>query len=66
MKNKGVIMNNAYDNNYVCLECEKHFHSPRHYIEKHGLDTPPYEEWYGCPYCSGAYQKIPDKKEEGI
>ena len=59
-------MNNAYFKNYVCLECGKQFSFPKHYIEKHGLDTPPYEEWYGCPYCAGAYREIPDEKEEGI
>jgi hypothetical protein len=43
------------DKMYVCLDCLKHFKEPRLYIEKHGLDTPPYEQRYGCPHCGGAY-----------
>lgn len=40
---------------YLCLECGGLFEEPKKYIETHGLDTPPYEEWYGCPYCDGDY-----------
>ena len=40
---------------YICLDCLTVFNNPRHYVEKHGLDSPPYEEWDGCPQCSGAY-----------
>lgn len=39
----------------VCIECGRLFEAPKHYVETHNLDTPPYEEWVGCPYCSGAY-----------
>lgn len=39
----------------VCLDCNRIFVNPRHYIESHNLDTPPYEEWDGCPSCGGAY-----------
>lgn len=40
---------------YICLDCNKLFSSPRRIVEKHGLDSPPYEEWDGCPYCGGSY-----------
>lgn len=40
---------------FVCLDCQKLFEEPRHYIETHGLDTPPYEHAHGCPECGGAY-----------
>ena len=40
---------------YLCADCGEIFDTPKIYIEKHGLEYPPYETWYGCPYCSGAY-----------
>ena len=40
---------------FACLDCNKIFGAPKHYVESHGLDAPPYEEWDGCPNCSGAY-----------
>lgn len=40
---------------FVCLECGKIFEQPVDYVEKHGLDTPPYEEFSGSPCCAGAY-----------
>lgn len=42
---------------YLCLDCESVFEEPKYYTEKHDLDSPPYETWTGCPYCSGAYVK---------
>lgn len=42
---------------YLCLDCEKLFEEPYGYIETHGLNTPPYEEWSCCPKCRGAYVK---------
>ena len=39
----------------ICLDCNEIFANPKHYVESHGLDTPPYEEWNGCPHCGGAY-----------
>lgn len=44
-----------FQNMYYCLNCGFLFIKPKHYIEKHGLETPPYEEWYGCPSCSGNF-----------
>ena len=38
---------------FVCLDCDKLFEEPKHYIETHGLESPPYEEFEGCPYCGG-------------
>jgi len=40
---------------YICLDCGAFFSATRKYIEKHGLDCPPYEETIGCPSCGGAY-----------
>ena len=40
---------------YICLDCGELFEEPKHYVETHGLDYPPYEAWKGCPYCGGAY-----------
>lgn len=40
---------------FMCLDCNGIFTNPKHYVEKHNLDSPPYEEWDGCPYCSGTY-----------
>ena len=40
---------------FVCLDCNKLFEEPRHYVEDHGLDTPPYEHRDGCPRCGGAF-----------
>lgn len=27
----------------ICVECERVFDQPKHIVERHGLDTPPYE-----------------------
>lgn len=43
------------DEVYICLDCQRLFDEPKRHIERHGLDTPPYEEWNGCVYCGGAY-----------
>jgi hypothetical protein len=40
---------------FICLDCGCVFDGPKHWIETHGLDSPPYEEWNGCPSCGGAY-----------
>ena len=40
---------------FVCIDCGKVFESPGRWQETHGLDTPPYEEWTGCPRCGGSY-----------
>lgn len=40
---------------FICLDCGHIFSEPRHYTETHGLERPPYEEWFGCPECGGPY-----------
>jgi len=40
---------------YTCLECGASFDTPQKYTERHGLETPPYETFTGCPLCGGAY-----------
>lgn len=40
---------------FVCLECGHIFDIPMCFEEKHGLDTPPYEQIIGCPKCGGVY-----------
>jgi hypothetical protein len=39
---------------FICLDCGYIFENPKWWIELHGLN-PPWEEWSGCPNCSGAY-----------
>lgn len=50
---------------YICLDCNKTFSSPKRYVETHGLDTPPYEVFYGCPYCDGNYTRAYECDECG-
>lgn len=40
---------------FVCKDCGRIFEEPREYTETHGLDSPPYEHWRGCPLCGGTY-----------
>ena len=40
---------------HICLDCETTFFTPRQFTETHGLDSPPYETYWGCPKCGGAY-----------
>ena len=44
----------------ICFECHKKFYEDELecYIEKHGLDSPPYEKFYACPYCAGTYDLL--------
>jgi hypothetical protein len=42
---------------FICLDCGATFEEPKHFVEKHGLDTPPYEHFSGCPVCGGAYDE---------
>ena len=40
---------------FICLNCGELFEEPISWYERHGLDTPPYEELSGCPYCKMEY-----------
>lgn len=40
---------------YCCMDCGHLFIELGRFIDTHGLDTPPYEEYGGCPECGGAY-----------
>ena len=42
---------------YTCLDCGKTFDEPKRWEERHGLESPPYEDFSGCPYCGGAYTR---------
>lgn len=44
---------------YRCYDCGHIFEEGEQVMckETHGLDTPPYEEKYGCPICKGAYEE---------
>ena len=44
---------------FICLDCGCIFEEPTKYIDTHGLDYPPYEEYSGCPSCGGAYTEAP-------
>lgn len=37
----------------ICVECGSLFEHARQVYERHGLDTPPYEELHVCPACGG-------------
>lgn len=50
---------------YICLDCDGTFREPEHYVETHGLDAPPYEEYDACPFCGGAYVKAHECDECG-
>lgn len=49
---------------YRCEDCGREFDDPAKWVERHGLDTPPYEQFYGCPYCYGNYEEINEEREE--
>lgn len=40
---------------FVCYDCGALFEEPKIWTETHGLDTPPYESYAGCPSCGGAF-----------
>lgn len=49
---------------YRCLDCGYIFEEPVVWQESHGLDTPPYEEWSGCPRCRGGYEEFDEWEDE--
>ena len=40
---------------YTCLNCGRIFEEPKCYVERHGLNSPPYETFLVCPYCGGDF-----------
>lgn len=50
---------------FICLDCDCIFAETRHYVETHGLDSPPYEEYDGCPKCGGTYAETYECEECG-
>ena len=40
---------------FLCCECNLIFDEPKVWTNKHGLDTPPYERYAGCPVCGGTF-----------
>lgn len=45
---------------YKCCECGNLFEEGEQAVweETHGLDSPPYEKWSGCPICKGDYEEV--------
>ena len=45
---------------YRCCECGNLFEEGEQAVweEHHGLDSPPYEKWSGCPVCKGDYEEV--------
>jgi NAD-dependent SIR2 family protein deacetylase len=41
---------------FICTECGITFDEPKTITEKHGLETPPYEEIDVCPECGGSFK----------
>ena len=52
---------------YRCCECGNLFEEGEQAVweERHGLDTPPYEKFSGCPICKGDYEEVHQCKECG-
>lgn len=50
---------------YICLECHEIFEYPLKIIEKHNLETPPYETQYVSPCCYDDYIEVPECCECG-
>ena len=44
---------------YKCTECGNLFEEGEQaaWEETHGLDSPPYEKFSGCPVCKGGYEE---------
>ena len=52
---------------YRCESCGHLFEDGEQAVweERHGLDTPPYEQWSGCPICKGGYEEVHQCKKCG-
>ena len=40
---------------FLCIECYSLFDTPKAVVERHGLDTAPFEEYLACPECGGLF-----------
>ena len=40
---------------YICQDCGHIFEEPVGYLDRHGLDSPPYERASACPACCGSF-----------
>ena len=45
---------------FKCCKCGNLFEDREQAVwyETHGLDSPPYEKWDGCPVCKGDYEEV--------
>ena len=52
---------------YKCENCGHLFEEGEQAVweERHGLDTPPYEKFSGCPICKSGYEEVHQCKECG-
>ena len=52
---------------YRCENCGNLFEEGEQAVwkENHGLDSPPYETWSGCPICRGDYEEVNQCKKCG-
>ena len=52
---------------YRCENCGNLFEEGEQAVweETHGLDSPPYEKFSGCPICKGDYEEVRQCKECG-
>ena len=52
---------------YRCCECGNLFEEGEQAVweEHHGLDSPPYEKFSGCPVCRGDYEEVHQCKKCG-
>lgn len=50
---------------YICIDCRRQFDEPRVYVERHGLETGPYEKISCCPFCGGGYEEAVECDECG-
>ena len=52
---------------FKCCECGNLFEEGEQSVweETHGLDSPPYERWSGCPICKGDYEEVHQCKKCG-
>ena len=52
---------------YKCCDCGNIFEEGEQAVwsETHGLYSPPYEKWSGCPVCKGWYEEANQCKECG-